>query len=283
MRISTYKILLMGLCIGFCSNAFAQFTGVGNRNPHASALLDLDVTSLPTNGKKGFLPPRLNLLMNTDVVTVPSPAKGLWVYNLSNAGVGSLAVKSKLTYIWNGTIWDYFSSRDEILALKVPVDFTLSSITDTSTPSLTTTIVPISWNNGDILLANTDIIETSFPSTTIKIKKNGIYEFSGNIGYDPKITVEDNATTLVVALQLSAGGVGPWTTFASTQNTFGYGEVNTIQSIPFPTYLRTFTANDLVRLVVVKPSGTNHGSGAAIRTRLANYISKSFRITYIEQ
>lgn len=278
-----YRILAVCLIILGPTSVFAQLTGIGNRTPHASSLLDLDVSALPANNKKGFLPPRLNLLMNTDVTTIPSPAVGLWVYNLTNAGTGTSAVKSNQTYIWNGTIWDYFSSRDEILELKVPVNFVLSSTNNTSTPNLSTTAVPIPWANGDVLIANGDIIETTFPSSTLKIKKTGIYEFTGNISYNPEISNQRNATTIVVALQVSAGGTGAWTTFASTQNTFGHAEVNIIQSIPFPINLSTFTANDLVRLVVVKPSGTNHGSNAAIKTRLANYISKSFRITYIEQ
>lgn len=276
-----YNLLLIALSFFIFTNASAQLTGMGTRNPQASSLLDMDVSALPINGKKGFLPPRLNLLTNNDITTIPTPAKGLWVYNLSNASSASTAVFKGYTYVWNGTIWDYFSSRDEIIALKIPVEFVLSSKSTTATANLSTTIVPISWASGEILIDNTDIVATTLPSTNFTIKKAGIYEFSGNISYNPAIMPELTSTTLILALQVQTGGV--WTTFASNQVVFGHGEVNTIQSIPFPKNLRSFQVNDLVRMVVVKSSGDNHGSTASINARLTTYNTKSLRITYIAQ
>lgn len=59
---------------------FAQI-GINNINPHPSAAIDIQSTS----GKPGgFLPPRISMLSQTDAVTIPSPAEGLFIYNLNS-------------------------------------------------------------------------------------------------------------------------------------------------------------------------------------------------------
>ena len=69
-------------------------TGIGTTTPHASAKLDVTATN------KGFLPPRVTLTSNTDVITIPSPAEGLLVYNTGNNS-GLVAGY----YYWNGANW----------------------------------------------------------------------------------------------------------------------------------------------------------------------------------
>lgn len=61
--------------------------GIGTSSPDNSAILNLDVSSLPANGKKGFLGPKVGLTSNTDVTTIPSPAVGLMVYNEGTSGL----------------------------------------------------------------------------------------------------------------------------------------------------------------------------------------------------
>ncbi len=48
--------------------------------PHASALLDVDVSALPANGKKGLLVPRMTTAERT---AIAAPAEGLLVYDTS--------------------------------------------------------------------------------------------------------------------------------------------------------------------------------------------------------
>lgn len=86
------KILgfFVGITIAFQS--FSQ-TGIGTTTPHASAKLDVSSTN------KGFLPPRVTLASATDVSTIPSPAEGLFVYN-----VGSVGLQAGY-YYWNGANW----------------------------------------------------------------------------------------------------------------------------------------------------------------------------------
>ena len=82
------------LIIGFLFSiqVLAQ-TGIGTTTPHASAKLDVSATN------KGFLPPRVTLMSNTDVATIPSPAEGLLVYNLGSSGLQAGY------YYWNSANW----------------------------------------------------------------------------------------------------------------------------------------------------------------------------------
>lgn len=79
--------------------------GIGTNSPNSSAILDIDVSSLPANNKKGFLGPRVALASNTDQTTIPSPEIGLLVYNL---GTGGLTTEGYL--FWNGTEWRRLNS-----------------------------------------------------------------------------------------------------------------------------------------------------------------------------
>lgn len=73
-------------------SVFAQ-TGIGTNTPHTSAKLDVSATN------KGFLPPRVTLTSATDVLTIPSPAEGLLVYNRGSVGLQAGY------YYWNGANW----------------------------------------------------------------------------------------------------------------------------------------------------------------------------------
>ena len=73
-------------------SVFAQ-TGIGTNTPHTSAKLDVSATN------KGFLPPRVTITSSTDVLTIPSPAEGLLVYNRGSVGLQAGY------YYWNGANW----------------------------------------------------------------------------------------------------------------------------------------------------------------------------------
>lgn len=82
------------------SALFGQ-VGIGTSNPNPSAILDL------TSSNRGFLTPRVNLNSATDIVTIPNPATGLFVFN---TGAGSLTTKGY--YYWDGTKWTRLSIAD---------------------------------------------------------------------------------------------------------------------------------------------------------------------------
>ncbi|WP_449399439.1 hypothetical protein [Chryseobacterium wanjuense] len=94
------KKTLSAMMIAIGVTAFAQ-VGVNTSNPDQSAMLD--VSSI----NKGFLPPRIALNSTTDVITIPSPATGLFVYN---TGAGTLTTKGY--YYWDGAKWTRLSIAD---------------------------------------------------------------------------------------------------------------------------------------------------------------------------
>ena len=68
------RLFLLLFILGL-SSVNAQ-VGIGTENPDASAVLDVDVTSL--TDKKGFLPPRMT---QTERNAITDPAEGLMIYN----------------------------------------------------------------------------------------------------------------------------------------------------------------------------------------------------------
>jgi len=73
---------------------------------HASAMLDIK------NPNKGLLIPRVNLVSDSDVVTIPGPRVSLLIYNNNVAlpdGDGY--------YYWNGNKWSKFATRTNLANL----------------------------------------------------------------------------------------------------------------------------------------------------------------------
>jgi hypothetical protein len=101
MKIKNYFLVIF-LCIYINFNA--QNVGINNSGavPAASAMLDI------VSADKGLLVPRLALATTTDVVTVPSPATSLIVYNTTAASTGTNAVFPGF-YYWDGAKWVAFS------------------------------------------------------------------------------------------------------------------------------------------------------------------------------
>ena len=87
----TMKIKILIASLLFSGMMYSQ-VGIGTDTPHASSVLDIDVSQLPQNGKKGFLPPRVTTEQRD---LIASPAEGLIVYNLTTHCLN----------IHNGTEW----------------------------------------------------------------------------------------------------------------------------------------------------------------------------------
>ena len=86
--ILSFAVLLIGTAA-----LMAQNVGIGTITPSSSAILDVTATN------KGLLVPRVALTDNLDVVTIPSPANSLLIYNTATAGSGRFAV-SPGYYSW---------------------------------------------------------------------------------------------------------------------------------------------------------------------------------------
>jgi hypothetical protein len=89
MKKITLNLLVLN-CLMIASLMNAQ-VGIGTASPNLSSVLDI------TSTNSGVLIPRVSLINNTDVATIPAPATSLLVYNTGFAPNGY--------YYWNGASW----------------------------------------------------------------------------------------------------------------------------------------------------------------------------------
>jgi hypothetical protein len=130
------KFLLLAIILFFVTIESNAQVGIGNAPIDNSAILDLNVSALPVNAKKGFLGPRVALSGSTDQVTIPSPAIGLLIYNLGTNGTFT----TKGFLYWTGTEW---LRLDASTTLPATIS-TLVCATAVLTPSQYTIGVPYS-------------------------------------------------------------------------------------------------------------------------------------------
>ncbi|MDR6459492.1 hypothetical protein J2786_002599 [Chryseobacterium vietnamense] len=147
--------------------------------PDNSALLDVSSTN------KGFLLPRVSLTSTTDGATVPSPAKGLMVYNSNTA----LTPYGEGLYYNSGTAgaptWtklspqksDFVLSQVVALAATAPVDQAaagVGNIVDTVNLGLSATVVVPANSTAKILMTYTVPMGT-FPLNNSNTVVNGYF------------------------------------------------------------------------------------------------------------
>jgi len=112
------KILL--LASGLVFGSISAQVGIGTSTPNTSSILDVNVNSLPDNGKKGLLIPQVALKSTTDVATIPSPANGLLIFNTSDAGTLPSNVIKDTFYKFNASKNKWSKVYDEDTDMKVP-------------------------------------------------------------------------------------------------------------------------------------------------------------------
>jgi hypothetical protein len=158
--------------------AGAQNVGVNSTGnpPNSSAMLDVDATN------KGMLIPRVSLLSTTDVVTIPSPATSLLVYN-SNAGMTGGGVGF---YWWNGVMWVALNQAFNQTYSAYSTGGVTTNATWQTIPGMTMTFtVPAGMTGKFIIYADVGILTTSAvnPSgTDVSININGTWT-AGSGGY----------------------------------------------------------------------------------------------------
>jgi len=90
-----FKNLLFIIFFALGTYSYAQ-VGIGTTNPNTNAMLDIDVSSLSADAKKGFMPPRMTTTeKNTLGGALGSTDKGMLVFDTDNVAY----------YYWNGTEW----------------------------------------------------------------------------------------------------------------------------------------------------------------------------------
>lgn len=264
-------MMLLFFLTGISAFGFSQGVGIGTASPNQSALLDLDVSSMPSNAKKGVLIPRVALQNKTDIVTIANPAIGLIVFN-TTASATDTAITANTFYFWNGTSWtDVTSSeslRSKLFTQVFIVGNTGNQNLDKTTFNNGTPIV-VNFNSTASGAMNVDVGgRVSLSNNNFRILSTGYYEISGYVGYNPWVattcTTQSTESTCVASLdfivQRSTDSGSTWTQIAKSSTIWGVGTGDRNRSVIVAPFTYLFNANDLVRAVVVKGSTANHGS-----------------------
>lgn len=266
-------IILAAFYICFSSgqaSAQNKGVGVGTDSPHASALMDVDVTDLPANGKKGMLTPHVTLTNKTDVLTIANPAVGLLVFNTATSTTDP-DIRANTFYFWNGTRWmDIATSetlRSELYVQAFIVGNTGNQPLNASVLNSGSPIV-VEFNTSANEAINIDIgNRISLTNNNFKVLSTGSYEITGYVGYNPWIATnctsypETNCTTgLDFILQKSTDGGSTWSKIAKSVAIWGVGTGNRNRSVMIAPFVVNLNKDDLVRGVIQKGVGVNHGS-----------------------
>ncbi len=287
------------LAILFALSGKAQKVGIGTTSPNDSAILDVDVSSLAATAKKGFLLPRVNLTGKNDQSTINLAATNLMVYNKTAAGTGTNLIKANSIALWDSSqnIWQKFSSLAEVKALKIPIEFVLrsytqqnltaSDLTTINTSSTPSSEVVVTWSASDVYIANANDIAPISNGNALQILTTSYYQISGMVNFRVNVDTAlpaGSTSYLVVSLQKSTSTSGPWTDVASSALPYELWAAGRVQTVNFPTMIKSFTSGDILRLVISKPSFANGWqSGGVLVLNAGTDISKSFRMLRIQQ
>lgn len=259
-----FSLLAFGL-------GYSQGIGIGTATPNQSALLDLDVSSLASNAKKGVLIPRIALTTSTDITTIANPAVGLLVFN-TTASTTDTAIKANTFYFWNGTNWIDITTSENIRSMLFTQVFIVGNTGNQNIDKTT-------FNNGTPVVVNFDSSASgamtanvggrvSLSNNNFKILSSGYFEIAGYIGYNPWVattcTTQASESNCVASLdfiiQRSADNGTTWSQIAKSSTIWGVGTGDRNRSVIVPPFTYLFNENDLVRVVIAKGSSANHGT-----------------------
>lgn len=301
-----YNMRIMGTvlwCLLTMLSLQAQQTGVNTHTPDASAAFE--VSSSTRVG--GLLLPRVQLLNNVDVTTIPSPAAGVLVYNLGNSGSGNARVEANRVYFWNGTQWVDIADRQLVRRLLLPpVFFAQCEGVTSAVDILGTNLTNLNNGNGfvvpfptsSVLVNNYDNI-TLNSNNTFQINIAGSYEISAFINYSPRLnngynsantpTEYQNARgSLEFRVQRSTNGGTSWTTVGTSRETWSLLTGNYFRNVTMPAMIiPNLQPNDLLRLVIARPNnwGGAHGSSGStpsINVGEGTVVTRNIRILKVE-
>lgn len=272
------------LTASFCliTSLKAQNTGIGTHTPHSSAILEVSSQTI----RGGVLLPKVNLKSATDVVTIPNPTTGLMVYNTNDAGTHPNKVEADHHYFWNGTRWTDLADINIIKNLLLPQVFFCQ---ETAEQGFTSSSLSAFNNGGDIVVTflNANVLTnngnnvTLLPDSRFRINHAGEYEISGFINYNPRVDGEEN-TNLLYKLQKSVNGGASWITVGQTTSVWGRLTGGFSRTLIAPPTIIQFNANDLLRVVISKSFGSNHGSSADISLPGGLTFTKNIRILKLD-
>ena len=270
------------MMLPFSGRGFAQSVGVFTKTPDASAALDVDVSALPANGKKGMLLPRVQLTSKTDRTTIPNPAVGLVVYNLEDRGTGVNQVEHDMFYFWDGTKWLDMTNIDIVIRELLPQVFFIlqgdyqNVASKNHRPSLyyENDEVPLTYEEKSEVKKDNNVVEIVDNITlntgnnvrfhdaedTFEILNAGDYEISGIIGYNPTMSNLNASTNLEFIIQRkSAQAGGAWKNIARCVSAWGNNTVLNSRHMVISPMVVKFAKGDKIRAVVKRTRGFKPG------------------------
>lgn len=264
--------LIISVMFGFVS---AQSVGIGTKTPNASAALDLDVSSLGTNAKKGLLIPRIPLKNTKDQVTIPNPAAGLMVYNTATTSMGTNDVIADNFYFWNGTQWiDCGNYEAAAQILQPQVYFIKDAVKQTLNASnLKTAGEVVTYSSGTEFLNSGNIITRNTTDNTFTINTPGFYELSGMIFYNPSGGTSPTDLDFIFQVLNSSG---TWVNVSKTVSVWGDGTTTNSRSLIITPVVVNLNKNDILRAIV--KTNLNAPSGPQINPPTGIDFCKALKI-----
>lgn len=282
------KLNLFFLVLGVSLYAQNGQVGINTPLPNSSAVLEISADPAPNSiitTKKGLLLPKVSLSSDGDVVTVPAPAKGLLVYNLTDAGTSPNEVKANTYYYWNGTKWVANALYSFVQEAVKPRIFYLES-------SQTTTFLPTEVNatpapkivvtfSETPLINVANIITFDNVNSTFKANFTGLYEVSAFVNYNPMNTTGNRRAFLNFIIQKSTDGI-IWADVIGTRTAWGIDGADYLKTANILSLPLQLNKNDLFRLIIGNPfpSGSNdHGNNGNPYIGTTTHIPTSKGVT----
>ena len=280
-RSRLFWIVSLLMMLPFPGEGFAQSVGVFTKTPDASAALDVDVSALPANGKKGMLLPRVQLIDRRDRTTIPSPAVGLVVYNLQDSGSEDNQVERDMFYFWDGEKWLDMTNIDIVIRELLPQVFFIlqgdaqNVASRKNHPSLYyDEEVPLTYdektvdkegNVTDNITLNTgNNVRLKDAEDIFEILNPRDYEISGIIGYNPNISQNysqsNTCTNLEFIIQRRSSHAWPWKNIARCVSAWGNDTVLNSRHMVISPMVVKFERGDQIRAIVRKTKGDKPGS-----------------------
>lgn len=278
-----YSILYTVALLFLFNLSFSQ-VGIGTSTPNTVAALDLDVSA--ATSKKGLLLPRVSLLHNKDVTTIPSPASGLVVFNLADAQLGTdatSAVTKNMFYFWNGTSWTDIATLDVVKTELFPQVFQIVGNQNQATGTVASAPIVVNWQNTSASQFSTIHINSGNNVTlntdnTLTVNKTGRYEISGTISMNPGVNLAASAN-LELTIEYSTNGT-TWTTIGKSTAVWGNNAGGNSQSIIVSPMVVELAKDAKIRCVVFSTEGT-HGTDSKIYVGGGMTYSRSLKIQYL--
>lgn len=267
------KLIFTGLLLSG-NYIFSQGVGIGTLSPNPSALLDVNVSSLPANQKKGMLFPRVALQNRTDIITIPNPAVGLFVYNTVNSATDS-QIKANVFYYWTGTSWVDIATSKTFEIELYPQVFIVANrgnqeLNKTEFNNGINSVVAFNPSGTGAMAVDVGN-RVSLSNNNFRILSGGNYEITGYVGYNPWVsttcTTQATESTCIAAMdlivQVSTDNGINWTNISKSSSIWGVGTGDRNRSVIIAPFVVNLAENSLVRTVIAKGSAINHGTSPA--------------------